>query len=122
MASPGNATPMPLQDVQPDEMDTAILIDWLQRETLIPVHRVAHSWAGFRSFVPDENPVVGYDPLLKNFVWHAGHGGYGIMMARNLARAVGTICNKAGLPNDFASAGIRIADLSPQRLNPAQTA
>lgn len=122
MASPGDATPMPPQDVQPDELDIAILVDWLQRETLIPVRRVAHSWAGFRSFVPDENPVVGYDPSLTNFVWHAGHGGYGIMMAPSLARAVRTICTNSTLPGDFASAGVRIADLSPNRLFPKRTA
>ena len=122
MASPGDATPLPPQDVRPDEMDIAVLVDWLQRETLIPVRRVVHSWAGFRSFVADNNPVLGYDPSAKNFVWLAGQGGYGIMMAPSLARAAGTICSKAELPDDFASAGIRITDLSPQRLNQAQTA
>jgi D-arginine dehydrogenase len=115
MVSPGDATPLPPQDVQPDEMDIAILVDWLQRETLISVRRVAHSWAGFRSFVADGNPVVGYDPSLKNFVWHAGHGGYGIMMAPSLARAVAALCKTGSLPEDFRQAEVSIAHLAPSR-------
>ena len=32
-----------------DEMDVAVLVDWIERETLIPVQRISHSWAGLRS-------------------------------------------------------------------------
>ncbi len=120
MASPGDATPTEPQDVQPDEMDIAIIADWLQRETLIPVGRIAHSWAGLRSFVADESPVIGRDPTVDNFIWHAGQGGYGIMMAPSLARAVAAQCRHEGLPDDFLLAGVDLADLSPSRPSLAQ--
>lgn len=31
MVSPGDATPATPQDVQPDEMDVAVLADWIER-------------------------------------------------------------------------------------------
>lgn len=117
MVSPGDATPTPPQDVQPDEMDVAILADWIERETRIPIRRISHSWAGLRSFVADENPVVGYDSVVPNFVWHAGQGGFGIMMAPALARALATICFERQLPADFTASGIAAADLGVSRLS-----
>ncbi|PCI88515.1 MAG: FAD-dependent oxidoreductase [Hyphomicrobiales bacterium] len=117
MVSPGDATPTPPQDVQPDEMDVAVLADWIERETRIPIRRISHSWAGLRSFVSDENPVVGYDPVVPNFVWHVGQGGFGIMMAPALARAIAAICFERQLPADFVASGIVAADLGVSRLN-----
>ncbi|GIT86029.1 FAD-binding oxidoreductase [Roseobacter sp. OBYS 0001] len=116
MVSPGDATATPPQDAQPDEMDVAMLTDWLERQTLIPVRRIAHSWAGLRSFVPDENPVVGFDPLVPRFIWHAGQGGYGIMMAPALARAVASLAQDARLPSDFQAYHVTSDDLGPVRL------
>lgn len=116
MVSPGDATPTPPQDVQPEEMDVAVLADWLERETRIPVRRIGHSWAGLRSFVADESPVLGFDPVVPDFVWHAGQGGYGIMMAPALARAVASLGFEGSLPADFTSLQITAADLGPARL------
>lgn len=116
MVSPGDATPTQPQDVQPDEMDVAVLADWLERETLIPVRRIAHSWAGLRSFVSDGGPVLGFDPVVPGFIWHAGQGGYGIMMAPALARAVASLGLKGDLPADFVSRDLTVDDLGPARL------
>ncbi|CTQ48561.1 NAD(P)/FAD-dependent oxidoreductase [Jannaschia donghaensis] len=116
MASPGDATPDVAQDVRPDEMDIAVLADWIGRETTIEVRRISHSWAGLRSFVPDEGPVVGRAPEIDGFVWNAGQGGYGIMMAPTLARAAAAACFDRGLPDDMAAAGLRFEDLSSDRM------
>ncbi len=116
MASPGDATPTTPQDAQPDEMDVAVLADWIERETLITVRRIAHKWAGLRSFVADESPVVGRDTTVANFVWLAGQGGYGIMMAPALARAVASLCLDHRLPRDFVRSQFTIDDLGPMRL------
>ncbi|MDH5454358.1 MAG: FAD-binding oxidoreductase, partial [Paracoccaceae bacterium] len=91
MASPGDQTPVEPQDVRPEEWDIAVLVDWLERETLIPVRRIAHSWAGLRSFVADETPVVGFDSTIPDFFWLAGQGGYGIMMAPALGRVTASL-------------------------------
>ncbi|NSX53769.1 NAD(P)/FAD-dependent oxidoreductase [Parasulfitobacter algicola] len=117
MASPGDATPMEPQDAQPDEMDIAVLADWIQRHTLLPVRRIEHSWAGLRSFVADGGPVIGFDDVLPNFIWNAGQGGYGIMMAPSLAKAVASLCHDQTLPDDFVASGLAVTDLSRTRLD-----
>jgi D-arginine dehydrogenase len=92
MASPGDATPTEPHDAWPDDMDIAVLADWITRETRIKVERIIHSWAGLRSFVADEAPVVGFDPKVEGFFWLAGQGGYGIMMAPTLAIMTASLC------------------------------
>lgn len=116
MVSPGDATPVEPQDVQPEELDVAVLVDWLERETHLQVRRVRHQWAGLRSFVPDGCPVVGFDASMDGFFWLAGQGGYGIMMAESLGRATAHLIGKGQLPADFQQAGISPEMLSRQRL------
>ena len=111
MASPGDATPDVAQDVRPDEMDVAVLADWIERETTIEVRRIAHSWAGLRSFVPGEGPVVRGDPDAPGFFWNAGQGGYGIMMAPTLARIAAATALGRAMPADIAKAGLAYEDL-----------
>lgn len=116
MASPGDATPDVPHDVQPDEMDVAVLADWLQRETRLTVRRIARKWAGLRSFVADDAPVVGFDPQVAGFFWLAAQGGYGIMMAPALSRATAALCVGDDLPGDLRAHGIERAMLAPERL------
>lgn len=92
MGSPGDTTPTDPHDAWPDDMDIAVLADWITRETRIEVNKIIHSWAGLRSFVADEAPVVGFDPKLHGFFWLAGQGGYGIMMAPALAVLSASMC------------------------------
>ena len=115
MASPGDQTPIEPQDVQPDEWDLAVLVDWLQRETLVSVSHIARSWAGLRSFVADEAPVLGYDAVAPDFFWLAGQGGYGIMMAPALGRAAASVIGLGSLPPDLLTRGLCERALSPGR-------
>ena len=115
MASLGDATPIVPQDAQPEELDIAVLADWLENNTLIKVPRIEHSWAGLRSFVADDAPVVGYDEKVADFFWVAGKGGYGIMMAPALARATASLIDCGKLPEDFATFDIEKYKLSPNR-------
>ena len=117
MASPGDQTPVEPQDVRPEELDIALLVDWLERETFVPVRRIAHSWAGLRSFVADETPVVGFDSTVPDFFWLAGQGGYGIMMAPALGRAAADLIVSGNLPVELREEGIGEADLSPARFS-----
>ena len=116
MASPGDATPTAAQDARPEELDIAELAHWIEAETLIPVRRVAHSWAGLRSFVSDEAPVVGFDPLVTDFVWLAGQGGYGIMMAPALAKMTRNIVLRGSEKTDRNGSTFDSESISPQRL------
>ncbi len=114
MASPGDATPDTAHDVRPDEMDIAVLADWIGRETTIEVRRIAHSWAGLRSFVAGEGPVVGIDPVLEGFVWNAGQGGYGIMMAPTLARVAAAAALGRDVPVDILRMELTFGNLGPR--------
>lgn len=113
MASPGDQTPTTPQDARPEEWDMAVLVDWLQRHTTLHIGRVGHAWAGLRSFVADEAPVVGFDDQVDGFFWLAGQGGFGIMMAPALGRAAAGLISGAGLPADL---GVAAAEIGPARL------
>ncbi len=116
MASPGDATPTSPQDVRPEELDLAYLAHWVETETLIAVRRIEHSWAGLRSFVPDEAPVVGFDTRVPDFLWLAGQGGYGIMMAPALAKFAADLVLGASDPGRISASGLDTVALSPARL------
>lgn len=116
MASPGDAEPVEPQDAQPDDMVIAELADWLERYTRIKIRRIGHSWAGLRSFVADDTPVVGFDSRQPGFFWLAGQGGYGIMMSGPLGRATSELIRHDRLPADLAERGIQPEELSPKRL------
>lgn len=112
MASPGDATPMDPHDAWADDMDIAVLVDWIERETRIKIAKIQRSWAGLRSFVADETPVVGFDAEMPGFFWLAGQGGYGIMMAPALAVVTAELCTNKTSPPTSLFAG----KLSPLRL------
>lgn len=86
LLSPADETPSPPCDASPEELDLAIAIDRVQRAVALPVRRVAHEWAGLRSFVADKCPVVGFAPGAAGFFWLAGQGGYGIRTAPAMPR------------------------------------
>ena len=117
MASPADETPMPPCDVQPDELDIAILIDRLEKVANLPVTRIENRWAGLRTFAEDKTPVVGYDPHVEGFFWLAWQGGYGIQIAPGLSRLVAALARHEPMPSDLANLGVREEVLSPARFN-----
>ena len=78
-ASPADEEPSEPCDAQPDDLGIALAIDRLERlaPRLVP-RRLRRSRAGLRTFAPDQQLVVGEDPLVKGFFWLAGQGGCGI--------------------------------------------
>jgi D-arginine dehydrogenase len=116
LASPGDATPCEPCDVQPEELDVAIVADWLQRATTLPVARIEGRWAGLRSFVADDTPVVGPDPAAEGFFWLAGQGGYGIMLAPVLGEAIAALATGGALPAAVTAQGLDDAALGVARL------
>lgn len=114
-ASLGDETPVPPHDVQPDDLDVAVLVDWLETNTHVRVRRAPRAWAGLRSFVSDGAPVVGLDPLVEGFFWLVAQGGYGIMMAPALARLSAGLCATGETPGELAEAGVNAAAFAPGR-------
>jgi D-arginine dehydrogenase len=116
MASPGDETPVDPFDAYPDDMVIAELADYLERHTLLKIERILRSWAGLRSFVTDNCPVVGFDAMAEGFFWLCGQGGYGIMMSPVLGRATAELITRNRLPEDLAARGLDAAALGPNRL------
>ncbi len=115
MASPSDATPSPPCDAQPEEIDIAITIDRVERLTTLPVGRIAHRWAGLRSFVADGLPVVGMAPGTDGFLWLAGQGGYGIESSPAMARIAAALATRRPFPAEIEDRGVSPAALAPDR-------
>ncbi len=91
MICPGDETPSPACDAQPDELDIAIAIDRFQNYTNMPVERPMHTWAGLRTFAPDRYPILGFDKSASGFFWLAGQGGFGVQTSPEIGRLAGAI-------------------------------
>jgi D-arginine dehydrogenase len=115
LASPCDETPMPPSDAQPDEWDVAVAVDRLQEATTLTVERIAHKWAGLRSFLADKLPAVGPDTAEPTFFWLAGQGGYGIKTAPALGRMAAALLTGGEIPADLADLGVTAAALGPGR-------
>lgn len=116
LGSPADETPVPPQDIQPEEIDIAYTVDRLERATTMKIERITRSWAGLRSFVADGVPVVGYDPDVEGYFWCAGQGGYGIETSNGMGQASADLASGAGLPDHIKALGVTEADLAPGRL------
>jgi D-arginine dehydrogenase len=120
--SPADATPSEPTDAQAEEIDIAIGVDRFERATTVAVRRIAHKWAGLRSFVADGSPVVGADSRLPGFFWLAAQGGYGIKTSPALSRAIAGLIERGKLPDDLRQFGLREQDISPRRCQLAAVA
>ncbi len=117
MGSLAEATPMEPHDVRPEEIDVALAIDRIQKATTMEISHVRRTWAGLRSFVADELPVVGEDPLAPGFFWLAGQGGAGIMTSPAMAQLLAALVQTGDTPAHFKARGIDGAEVSVQRIS-----
>ena len=114
MVSPADATDSPPCDAQPEELDVAVVIDTLNNCTKLDVSRPVNTWAGLRSFVPDAQPVVGFDSVDDQFFWVAALGGFGIQTAPAYSKiAALLVAEEKGGDLDLVGAD----ELSPKRLH-----
>jgi D-arginine dehydrogenase len=116
MLSPADETPSPPCDAQAEELDVALAVEAFEAATTEQVRRVAHRWAGLRTFASDRIPVAGFDPRTQGFFWLAGQGGYGIQTAPALGAATAALVATGELPERLRAEGVRAEDLSPTRL------
>ena len=115
LGSPCDATPSAPMDAWPDDMDVAEGAARIEAATIFQISRLAHSWAGLRTFAPDKTPVVGRDPMVPGFVWFVGQGGYGIQTAPAMSRIIASLIAHDQLPTDVADFGVDKASLSVAR-------
>ncbi len=115
LLSPADETPVQPHDAYPEDIDVAIAVERFEQATTINVPRIDHSWAGLRSFVADQTPVVGFDKNLDGFFWLAGQGGYGIQTSSSMARCARSLLIGEGIPADLAAMGVNSDALAPAR-------
>ncbi len=116
LGSPANADPVDAHDVQPEELDIATGIFHIEHMTTLQIRRPTHTWAGLRSFVPDGDLVVGWDPRAEAFLWVAAQGGYGIQSAPGYALLARNLALGQPLDARLQAEGVDAAALSPLRL------
>jgi D-arginine dehydrogenase len=107
-------------DAAPEEYDVALAADRLEHYTTVPVTRIAHRWAGLRSFVADRVPTAGFDPDSPGFFWLVGQGGYGIQTAPAMAAIVEALLIGGPWPEGLEALGVTADIIRPERLRSSQ--
>jgi D-arginine dehydrogenase len=115
LVSPMDQTPSAPCDASPDELEIARALDELNGATTINAKSVNSTWGGLRTFVSDENPVIGFDPEAEGFFWMVGQGGYGIQTSPAVARLSAALVRQQGVPEDLISRGVQASALAPGR-------
>ena len=116
MASPVDEVESEPGDAQPEEYDLALAAWKVERYTTLPVARIAHRWAGLRTFTADRTPVAGFDPGAPGFFWLAGQGGFGLQTAPAMAEAVEALATGETWPEILTDLGVVPDVLRPERL------
>ena len=112
LVSPVDEVPDDPCDAQPDDFDIAWAADRLEHYTTLKVTRIAHRWAGLRTFTPDRTPTAGFAPDAPGFFWLCGQGGYGLQTAPAMAEAVESLLAGTAWPMP----DITPAQIAPDRL------
>ncbi len=115
MASPMDETVVEPMDAWADDMDMAVTADLVEKRTNIDVTKLINHWAGLRSFVFDDIPVVGPTPDNDRFIWLAGQGGYGIKTCDAMGRIATALTLGRDLPDDVKKLGITKESLGAER-------
>ncbi|CAB4850034.1 unannotated protein [freshwater metagenome] len=115
LVSPMDQTPSAPCDASADEIEIARALDELNAATTINAKSVNSNWGGLRTFVADENPVLGFDPHVEGFFWMVGQGGYGIQTSPAVARLSAALVRGQGAPKDLVDRGVDTQVLAPGR-------
>jgi D-arginine dehydrogenase len=125
LASPVDEIPSEPVDAQPEDYDIALAAYLVEQYTTMQVPRIAHRWAGLRSFVADRVPTAGFAGDAPGFFWLAGQGGYGLQTAPAMAAACASLILGEPWPQGLAVLGVTPEAISPTRpalANAAQSA
>ena len=116
LGSPANADPTVPHDVVPEEIDIATAIHEIESVTTLQIRRPLRTWAGLRSFVPDGELVIGWDPSCEGLFWLAAQGGYGIQSAPGASELAAALLLRQPVPDALLAQGVQAEAVSPRRL------
>jgi D-arginine dehydrogenase len=103
-------------DAQPDEYDVALAASRVEEYTTLAVTRIAHRWAGLRTFTSDRVPTAGFAEDAPGFFWLAGQGGYGLQTAPAMAEITEALVLGRDWPAGLADLGVEPRHVTPERL------
>ncbi|HEX9933363.1 MAG TPA: FAD-dependent oxidoreductase [Allosphingosinicella sp.] len=103
-------------DARPDDYDVALAAWKVEQYTTLPVARIAHRWAGLRTFAADRVPAAGFAPDAPGFFWLAGQGGYGLQTAPAMAAVTEALVTGAAWPAGLEELGAGPAEVGVDRL------
>ena len=115
-ASPVDEVECEACDARPDDYDVALAAWKVERWTTLPVARIAHRWAGLRTFTSDRVPAAGFAPDAPGFFWLAGQGGYGLQTAPAMAAITAAQVAGSAWPEGLAELGAGPAEIGVARL------
>jgi len=115
LVSPVDEVPAEPGDAQPEDYDLALAADRLEHYTTIAVTRIAHRWAGLRTFTHDRVPTAGFAADAPGFFWLAGQGGYGFQTAPAMAAIAEALITGATWPKGLAELGVLVEQVAPGR-------
>jgi D-arginine dehydrogenase len=116
LITPCDETPSAPCDACAEEFDVATAVTRFEAATRLRVRRVAHRWAGLRTFAPDRAPVIGWSEEAEGFFWMAGLGGFGIQTAPASGRLAASLILHGRAPAALIDQGVEPADYAPGRL------
>ncbi len=117
IASPNDEIDSDPCDAQPEDYDLALAAWRVEQFTTMTVPRIAHKWAGLRTFAPDRMPVAGYAPEAPGFFWLAGQGGFGLQTSPAMAVIAEALVTGAAWPEGLETVGVLPENLSAMRFN-----
>ena len=74
LCSLSEENPSPPCDARPEPLDIALAIDRINGATTLEIRAVRSSWTGLRTFAPDREMVIGFDPPRRGFLLAGGTG------------------------------------------------
>ena len=116
LASPVDEVECEPCDAQPEDYDLALAAHRLEEYTTLSVRRIAHRWAGLRTFTADRVPTAGFAPDAPGFFWLAGQGGYGLQTAPAMAEIAEALITGGDWPAGLSGLGVGPEHIRPERL------
>lgn len=113
--SPEDEIPSEPCDAWADDMDVAAVVEKIISVLHVEPVSVESSWAGLRTFSPDGDFVIGFEPGATGFFWLAGLGGYGIQTAPAYSELAAAILQGRDLPMSLQQRSIKTTELAPGR-------
>lgn len=115
LCSLSEENPSPPCDARPEPLDIALAIERINHATNLRIRAVRSSWTGLRTFAPDREMVIGFDPRAEGFFWLVGQGGTGIQTAPGAGELAASLVLDSKASPRLLDHGLDPAVLSPER-------